>query len=208
MAAALLPAAKIAVGALPVLGSIFGRRSIKGPNYREIIDRYRAEKPTGYLTPEDTAFADTNFKSGAAKVGKQIGSARTAAAGRLAARGLSLSPAAEAVSEGLNEQESNALTGLERDRQATLYGIRTGREKYQQGMNLQGMLAELSGARYNFEQAASQRSGFMNSLLDLAPEVFDYFGGLGKGSVPKTNISGQGLPGGVPDVPLPDPFAP
>lgn len=182
-----LPLAAIAKGALtvaPILGSIFGRKKVKGPNYRAIIDRYRGERPTGYVTDEDRGFADTNFKEGAAKVGKQVGTARTRAAGRLAARGLSLSPAAEAVEENLNQLESDALTGLERNRQATLFGVRQGRERYQQNMNLQGMLAELSGSKFNFQQEAAQRGTFFNSLLELAPEVFDYFSGLGKAPGP------------------------
>lgn len=195
MALPLLAAGKAALSLAPALAGIFGRRKIKGPDFRGIIDRYRGERPTGYLTPEDTQFADTQFQVGAEKVGKQSRTARSAAASRILAKGLNRTGLSEAVAEDLNAEESSALTGLERNRQATLFGLRTGRERYQQNMNLQGMLSELSGARFNFEQAAAQRGGFMNSLLELAPEVFDYFSGLGggdKGSSDGFNVVNAG----------------
>jgi len=183
--------AKDALGLLPGLVGLFGGRG-KPINYRAIIDHYRSLMPTGYLTPEDTAFADTQFQRGAEVVGRKTMSARSAAAGRLAARGLSGSPAAERVLENINQQESRDLTGIERNRQAMLYGIRSKREGYQQQMNLQGLMGELSGARYNAQREDLQRSGFFNSMLEFAPEVFDYFGGLGQ---PK-------LGGGMTDTPL------
>jgi len=182
---------KGAAALLPGVLGIFGKRQKSaGVDYRGIIDRYRAEKPTGYLTGEDTQFADTNFQSGMEKVGAKMRGNRAAAAGRLLSKGLNRGGISEAVAEGQNMDESGMLTDLERNRTATLYGIKTGREKYQQNMNLQSMLAELSGAKFNFDQAAAQKGGFLNSLLELTPEVFDYFGGLGKSSTPL--MPGQG----------------
>lgn len=168
------------IGALsPALAGIFGRRG-KGVDFAGIVNRYRAMTPTGYLTPEDTQFADTQFQRGAEVVGRKTGSARSAAAGRIAARGLSGSPAAERVFENINQQESQDLTGVERNRQAMLYGIRQGRERYQQQLNLTGLQGELSGAQYNNNMANLQRAGFFNGMLEFAPEVFDYFSGLGQ----------------------------
>lgn len=172
----MLPVLGTALKLAPALIGLFGGRAKKF-NPRAIIDRYRSYMPTGYLTDEDTKFADTQFQRGAEVVGRKTMSARQSAAGRLAARGLSRSPAAERVLENINQQESQDLTGIERNRQAMLYGIRTGRERYQQNMNLQGMLGELSGERYNTARGDLQRSGFFNGLLEFAPEVFDYFSG-------------------------------
>jgi len=178
MLPALVTAGKLALKAAPALIGLFGNRKMAAPSvdYKGIVDRYRGMKPTGYLTPEDTKFADTNFAKGAEVVGQQQRGARSRAAGRLAARGLSLSPAAERVNEDLNQNESEALTGLQRNREATLYGLRTNREGREANLNLQGMLAEMSGARSNMEMANAHRAGFFNSILELAPEVFDYFG--------------------------------
>jgi len=176
-------AGAIAKGALalsPALLSIFGRRGKPSPvDFRGIIERYRSLQPTGYTTPEDTAFGNEQFSRGAEVVGRKTGSARSAAAGRLAARGLSGSPAAERVMENIDQQESTDLTDLERNRTALMFGIRRGREGYQQNMNLQGMMGELAGARYNADRGDLERSGFFNSMLEFAPEVFDYFSGLG-----------------------------
>lgn len=171
-------AAKLALQAAPALIGLFGNRKQAAPSvdYRGIVDRYRGMKPTGYLTPEDTKFADTNFQKGAEAVGSEMRGARQRAAGRLAAKGLSLSPASERVFEDINQRESGSLTALQRNREATLYGLRTGREGREANMNLQGMLAEMSGARSNMEQANAHRAGFYNSILELAPEVFDFFG--------------------------------
>lgn len=163
-----------------------------GVDYRAIVDRYRGMKPTGYLTDEDTKFADSNFQVGAEKVGRQSRNARTRAAGRLAAKGLSLSPASERVNEELNQDESGALTELSRNRDATLFGLRTNREARESNFNLQGMLAEISGARDNNALATQRRAGFYNSLLELAPEVFDYFGKNTSGSL-ATGIATRGL---------------
>jgi hypothetical protein len=160
-----------------------------GVDYRGIVDRYRGMRPTGYLTPEDNKFADANFQAGAEKVGIQSRNARQRAAGRLSAKGLNLSPASERVNEELNQDESRSLTGLSRNRDATLFGLRTGREGREANMNLQGMLAEISGARDNNNMAMQRRAGFYNSLLELAPEVFDYFG-TPKGLAPN-QIAGQ-----------------
>lgn len=195
-----LPLAAVGKGLLmaaPALMGIFGGRSKKkAVDFRGIIDRYRALQPTGYLTDDDTKFTDTQFQRGAEMVGRRSGAARQRAAGRLAARGLSRSPAAERVFEEIDQGESADLTDIERNRTATLFGIRRGREGYQQQMNLQGMIGELSGARFNAEQANLQRSGFFNSLLEFAPEVFDYFSGLGGGG-------GAGA-GSRYDVPIPE----
>jgi len=171
-------AAKLALKAAPALIGLFGNRkqAVPSVDYRGIVDRYRGMKPTGYLTNEDTKFADTNFQKGAEAVGSEMRGARSRAAGRLAAKGLSLSPAGERVFEDIGQQESKSLTALQRNREATLYGLRTGREGREANMNLQGMLAEMSGARSNMEMANAHRAGFFNSILELAPEVFDFFG--------------------------------
>lgn len=189
-------AAKLALKAAPALISLFGNRKAAKPrvDVRAIVDRYRGLKPTGYLTAEDTKFADTNFQRGAETVGTHMRSARSRAAGRLAAKGLSLSPASERVMEDLNQQESGALMDLNRQRDTTLYGLRTGREAREANTNLQGMLAEISGEKYNNEQANAQRAGFYNSILELAPEVFDYFGSMGK---PKPGVTGDSLLAGM-----------
>lgn len=171
-------AAKLALKAAPALIGLFGNRkqAVPSVDYRGIVDRYRGMKPTGYLTNEDTKFADTNFQKGAEAVGSEMRGARSRAAGRLAAKGLSLSPAGERVFEDIGQQESKSLTALQRNREATLYGLRTGREGREANMNLQGMLAEMSGARSNMEMSNAHRAGFYNSILELAPEVFDFFG--------------------------------
>lgn len=166
-----------------------------GVDYRAIVDRYRGMRPTGYLTDDDTKFADSNFQVGAEKVGVQSRNARSRAAGRLAAKGLSLSPASERVTEELNQDESRSLTELSRNRDATLFGLRTGRESREANFNLQGMLAEISGARDNNNNAMLRKAGFYNSLLELAPEVFDYFGG-GKG-LSSAKVGGDSVRGGV-----------
>lgn len=177
--AAVIGAGKLALGLAPLL---FGRRGRAKPiDFRAIIERYRALRPTGYLTDADTGFADTQFQRGAEVVGRRVGSARQRAAGRVAARGLSGSPAAERVFEEIDQGESRDLTDMERNRQGLLFGIRRGRESYEQNLNLQGMMGELSGARYNADRDELSRTGFMNSMLEFAPEVFDYFSGLGQG---------------------------
>lgn len=186
---------------LTAAGAIRGRGRPSSIDIEGIINKYRGIPTTGTLNPEDYTFANNLYQTGAEKVGQRRTGRRAMAAASLAAKGLSLSPVSERLQQEDDSTDASSLTELERSRQGALYGIRQGRERYNQQFNLQSMLASLAGAKYNAARKDAATAGFMNSLLEGAPGVFDFFSSLASGT-PQTDIMVPG--GGVGNLPLPD----
>lgn len=151
----------------------------KSLNIDAILNKWRNMQT---LTPEDFKFASDQYQVGSEKVSQRRAGQRAMGAASLAAKGLTMSPVSERLTQEGESEDSTALTNLERERQATLFGIRTNREN----QNLQYAMAEIAGKQYNLARRDASTAGWMNSLLEAAPNVFSYFRGLGGGgrSVP------------------------
>lgn len=178
MALPLMAIAKGAVAAAPILSRLFSRKS-KQPSAQPIIDRYKGYRPEGWVTDQDRAFVDRQKQAGFETVGSQVRGARSAAAGRMAARGLALSPAAERVQEDITQGESAALTGVERAGADTLYKTYAGNRAYDASKAAQVFAAEMGEWRRKLERQDLRRSTFLNSLTELYPNVFAAFSGGG-----------------------------
>lgn len=185
----LLAIAKGALAAAPALAGLFHRKA-KQPSAQPIIDRYAAFRPEGWVTDQDRAFVGRQKQAGFERVGSQVTGARSAAAGRMAARGLSLSPAAERVQEEITQGESAALTGVERAGDDTLYNTYAGNRQYAAGKAAEVFAAEMGDWRRKLERQDLQRSTYLNSLTEMYPNVFNAFAGGGVSPAAGNTLAG------------------
>jgi hypothetical protein len=197
----LLGAAKVASTLAPLAAGLFHHRP-RTPNIQGIIQRYRNEGPSAYLSPEDRAAAARTRTevSGSAARAAQI---QRAEQGRqILARNLQ-GPAAAALAD-----EATATEAQGREQGAT----EEANQLYTTGKEKQNTLfgAELGAANTAAQRADSQDQTFWNSMIDLAGATSSLWGTPATPNVmapaggPKPGIPGMLPPAGtIPGAPGP-----
>src|SRR3990172_12329620 len=146
---------------VPAIGSAvslaLNSRKRKGTygKVRSIGERYRAEKPVGFVTPEDTEYfrgrGEFQRERGSRAIGALGQQQRGATTARLVARGLGYSPAAEYLAREADIDEADQLTGLNRDigefQEKGLYDVRSKREAFDQQRLMTAWGAELGAVQ-------------------------------------------------------------
>ena len=149
-----------------------GRRLDVGP----IISRYRGEKPTGYLTPEDEAQAERFRLRRAATAGKLASDAEAGVVRRAAARGIGSSPALERDYARITQQRGAAGEEGATAAESYLSGLKRSREDYQQRLLMSAFGAEVGAAQDSLAADRAREGAFWNSVNDYLGQI-DFGGG-------------------------------
>jgi hypothetical protein len=196
-----LPAVNAATALAPVLLGAFHRPK-KGPNINDIINRYRASRPAGYVTPQDELAAE--------RTRTRIAGAATAAAGRqrqmtqraITARGLG-GPAAEALNQEATDTEAAGAEEAARTSADQLYRAFQSNLGYARGQNDTAFGAELSSAQQQAFRNQAQEATFWNSMNEAIPAVagaLPSFGRAGGGDSMSPTATGAGSATGTTGV--------
>lgn len=179
------PMTAVAVGGAVASGvrKLVGKnRGIHG-KVRNLNDRFLSQKPVGYLTNEDYAFAERGRERGARAIGELGRRNRENQMARVVARGLSMSPAAEYLTKQGEQDEFGALRDLDLNMQDRLYGIRMTREGREHDRLMTAWGAELGAVQSDFSGRQARDAAFLNSWLPVVEDAASYFsGGGGSGS--------------------------
>ena len=169
-----------ALGAGSAIAGLFGGHH--RPDYARMIAEFRAQRPTGYLTPEDEAFAGRQQDRPATAAGRSGESARYDALNRMTAMGLQGSPALGRAFGRIQQTESAGREGAAGAAADTLFNLRHGRED-QQWQNERDIFGAQLGLAQNEDRRNDlQRSTFFNSLNEFLPGFIDHFSGTGAAS--------------------------
>jgi len=176
-----------------ITSALLSRRRSRGIHgkVRNISDRFRAERPVGYLTPEDYAYTERQRDRGTATIGALGNVQRGATVARQVARGLGHSPATEYLMEQANQREASGVTDLNRSLEDRLYGIRREREVFAQNQLMTAWGAELGALQHDQAGRQAQQAAFWNSMLPLARDASSYFS---KGSQSPTTSEWENTP--------------
>jgi hypothetical protein len=154
-----------------------GKKSVG--RIRAINSRFRDQRPTGYLTPEDYTQREATFGRGAATAGKLASDASAGVRRRAAIRGISGGPAMERdlarVTQNQGAQDESAAARAD----AALYGTKMNREGFERDKLMYEWGSELGADMRDWQGQQAQDAQFWNSVIPLATEALGSLSGGG-----------------------------
>ena len=165
-----------AQAATSIYGALRGRK--RGPSVQSIDDRFRNERVSGYLTPEDRAMVERTRLAGVQGAERSADLTRQSVYRQVAGRHLS---GASAAAMGLRADEQ-AAEGRDQANLAAAneeYGLYKGNEGYEREKQATAWGNEVGDAVRGNARADLQDSTFWNSALESIPAIRSLWSGLG-----------------------------
>ncbi len=132
------------------------------------IARYRDYRPSYLLSPEEEAFGERRLGRANELIGVGARQARTRAARRLGARGITGAPLEQSFSD-IEQGAENARVGASRDVADILERIRQSGLAFDRGRARDIFGAELGLSQRDFGQAQAGQADFWNSIMSTLP---------------------------------------
>ncbi len=152
-----------------------------GRAVRRAISAYEGARPTGYVGPEDLAYAERIRLRGTRALASTAEALGAESRRRYAQLGLSYSPAAMASQRRLNADLLEQQAEVGRGAEDWLSQLRYGREAFERQRLSDVFAARLGLARDQQQYRSAQNAAFLNSLLGLASDVAPFFRGRSRG---------------------------